>query len=125
MPLGVYLQESYVQAAGLVACVGVISECSASLLGQLLISQGVPLRVLFDLSGIFTALAVCVVCLLPTQTSRSWKAPLLSQSNVNRVDIDSVPSVPMDGSNHPSAKLGRSHQRQHQEGQEQLEEHNH
>lgn len=73
---------SYVRAAGLVACVGVVAETSASLLGQLLISRQVPLDLLFLLSFVFTAAAVLAVFLLPARQTSVAKDALLDPCSV-------------------------------------------
>ena len=78
---------SYVRAAGLVACVGVVAETSASLLGQLLISRQVPLDLLFLLSFVFTGAAVLAVFLLPARQTLIAKDALLAPCSVTaRVD---------------------------------------
>jgi hypothetical protein len=78
---------SYVRAAGLVACVGVVAETSASLLGQLLISRQVPLDLLFLLSFVFTGAAVLAVFLLPARQTMIAKDALLAPCSVAaRVD---------------------------------------
>ena len=60
-------REAYVRAVGIIVIVGVVSDVSASLLGQLLTQLSVQLTVLFSFSVIFSAAALLFVCFLPTR----------------------------------------------------------
>ncbi|KAL1525570.1 hypothetical protein AB1Y20_020424 [Prymnesium parvum] len=62
--------SAYARAAGVVASAGVLSEVIASLLGQLMLSQGSGLTALFVVSCGATAAALLLTCALPSPATR-------------------------------------------------------